>query len=339
MQPTLETVMLIAKMAQLEDLIEQLFQSNHTIMQSRRKIGENFKLLFLIYCSMQLFFNKLMYKICIKSARPIKKGLNRQENRDGRACCVVCSEHVIVCSLRDCLFCCFIKSAKLTKVYKVQQSFWCFSHLSPIVIQPSFDAQSLCRLHSDCATSTHANRWSLDGSMAGDAACQLQAVNCRHLVHIETLNTAFNSFTHKILIEFFVIRFSYLPLKYLSSCPKPTHWSNLPKFLAYFAPLVARSFYHWDQVLTSALPYFSLLAIHLHKIIFSALFCTQVPRPHLSVASLVTVKASLYIQSIGRLLYYTPKHSLIEPEQNGNSQTREMEEEVQLKRDIRDGKM
>ncbi|KNZ48065.1 hypothetical protein VP01_592g6 [Puccinia sorghi] len=50
---------------------------------------------------------------------------------------------------------------------KVQKSFWCYSHLSPGVIQPSFDAHSLCRLHSDCAkTSTYTNRWSLDGSLA-----------------------------------------------------------------------------------------------------------------------------------------------------------------------------
>ncbi|KNZ55399.1 hypothetical protein VP01_2694g1 [Puccinia sorghi] len=42
---------------------------------------------------------------------------------------------------------------------KVQQSVWYYSHHSPRVIQPSFDAPSLCRLHIDCAkTSTHANR-------------------------------------------------------------------------------------------------------------------------------------------------------------------------------------
>ncbi|KNZ54699.1 hypothetical protein VP01_287g2 [Puccinia sorghi] len=47
------------------------------------------------------------------------------------------------------------------------QIFWCYSHLSSRVIQPSFDAQSLCRLHSDCAkTSTHAKMWSLDDSLA-----------------------------------------------------------------------------------------------------------------------------------------------------------------------------
>ncbi|KNZ51706.1 hypothetical protein VP01_3853g1 [Puccinia sorghi] len=79
---------------------------------------------------------------------------------------------------------------------KAQQSFWCYSHLSPRVTQPSCDAQSLCRccaeaednppvretpgkswrglqdhnsrLHSDCAkTSKYSNRWSLDGSFAG----------------------------------------------------------------------------------------------------------------------------------------------------------------------------
>ncbi|KNZ56442.1 hypothetical protein VP01_2401g1 [Puccinia sorghi] len=41
---------------------------------------------------------------------------------------------------------------------KIQGSFCCYSNLSPGVIQPIFDAQSLCRLHSDCAkTSTYAN--------------------------------------------------------------------------------------------------------------------------------------------------------------------------------------
>ncbi|KNZ59688.1 hypothetical protein VP01_167g2 [Puccinia sorghi] len=47
---------------------------------------------------------------------------------------------------------------------KVQQSFG--------VIQPSFDAQSPCRLHSDCAKKyTYANRWSLDVSLVG--ACYM----------------------------------------------------------------------------------------------------------------------------------------------------------------------
>ena len=51
---------------------------------------------------------------------------------------------------------------------KVQGSLWCYSNLSPILIQPSLDAQSLCTLHSDCAKkSTYANMWSLDGSLAG----------------------------------------------------------------------------------------------------------------------------------------------------------------------------
>ncbi|KNZ58044.1 putative signal peptide protein [Puccinia sorghi] len=60
----------------------------------------------------------------------------------------------------------------LNSAASFQQSFWCYSHLSPRVIQPSFDAQLLCKLHSDCSkTSTHTNRWILDGSLAG--ACQL----------------------------------------------------------------------------------------------------------------------------------------------------------------------
>ncbi|KNZ64015.1 hypothetical protein VP01_1075g3 [Puccinia sorghi] len=42
-------------------------------------------------------------------------------------------------------------------------------------LMPNFDAQSLCRLHSDCAkTSTCANFWSLDGSLAG-ACCMSTA--------------------------------------------------------------------------------------------------------------------------------------------------------------------
>jgi len=47
----------------------------------------------------------------------------------------------------------------------------------------------------------------------------------------------------------------------------------------------------------------------------------------------------LFVQSIARLAYYGPKHSSIEPEQNGTSQTRELEEEVQFTRDMRNGKM
>ncbi|KNZ53653.1 hypothetical protein VP01_3173g2 [Puccinia sorghi] len=54
----------------------------------------------------------------------------------------------------------------------------------PKVIQPSFDSQSLCILHSDCAkASTYAKMWSLDGSLTG-ACCMstagrtyIQAIN------------------------------------------------------------------------------------------------------------------------------------------------------------------
>ena len=47
------------------------------------------------------------------------------------------------------------KHAQLPAVdmLKVQGSLWCYSNLSPILIQPSLDAQSLCTLHSDCADS------------------------------------------------------------------------------------------------------------------------------------------------------------------------------------------
>ncbi|KNZ53585.1 hypothetical protein VP01_3196g1 [Puccinia sorghi] len=51
---------------------------------------------------------------------------------------------------------------------KLPGRFFCYSNLSQKVIQPSFDAQSLCIRHSDCAkTSRYANRWSLDDSLAG----------------------------------------------------------------------------------------------------------------------------------------------------------------------------
>ncbi|KNZ63097.1 hypothetical protein VP01_1189g1 [Puccinia sorghi] len=44
------------------------------------------------------------------------------------------------------------------EMQKVQQSFWCYSHLPPRLFQPIFGTKSLCILHSGCAkTSTHAN--------------------------------------------------------------------------------------------------------------------------------------------------------------------------------------
>ena len=62
------------------------------------------------------------------------------------------------------------KHAQLPAVdmLKVQGSLWCYSNLSPTLIQPNLGEQSLCTLHSDCAKkSTYANMWSLDGSSAG----------------------------------------------------------------------------------------------------------------------------------------------------------------------------
>ncbi|KNZ45843.1 hypothetical protein VP01_774g1 [Puccinia sorghi] len=60
------------------------------------------------------------------------------------------------------------------------EGFCCYSNHSPKVIQPSFDAQSLCRLHSDCTkTSNYANMWSLDGSLAG--ACCMSTAGNHHL--------------------------------------------------------------------------------------------------------------------------------------------------------------
>ncbi|KNZ56336.1 hypothetical protein VP01_242g1 [Puccinia sorghi] len=72
---------------------------------------------------------------------------------------------------------CKQKLAQLPAVgmQKLPGIFCCYSKLSPKVIQPSFDAQSLCILHNDCAeTSTHANRWSLDDSLVG-ACCMSTA--------------------------------------------------------------------------------------------------------------------------------------------------------------------
>ena len=58
---------------------------------------------------------------------------------------------------------------------KLQGSLWCYSNLSTRMIQPSFDAQWLCMLHSDCTNkSTYVDRWSLDGSLAG-ACCMSTA--------------------------------------------------------------------------------------------------------------------------------------------------------------------
>ncbi|KNZ54498.1 hypothetical protein VP01_2931g2 [Puccinia sorghi] len=58
---------------------------------------------------------------------------------------------------------------------KVPGSFCCYSNHAPKLIQLSFDAQSLCRLQSDCAkSSTWDKMWSLDGSLAG-ACCMSTA--------------------------------------------------------------------------------------------------------------------------------------------------------------------
>ncbi|KNZ43685.1 hypothetical protein VP01_998g2 [Puccinia sorghi] len=47
-----------------------------------------------------------------------------------------------------------------------------------LMIQPSFDEQSLCRLHSDCAkASRHANRWSLDDRLAGECCMSTAGLN------------------------------------------------------------------------------------------------------------------------------------------------------------------
>ncbi|KNZ62302.1 hypothetical protein VP01_1288g4 [Puccinia sorghi] len=60
---------------------------------------------------------------------------------------------------------------------KLPGSFCLSSNLSARVIQPSFDAKSVCILHSGCTKkSTYANRWSLDDSLA-EACCMSTAGN------------------------------------------------------------------------------------------------------------------------------------------------------------------
>ncbi|KNZ43709.1 hypothetical protein VP01_994g3 [Puccinia sorghi] len=52
-----------------------------------------------------------------------------------------------------------------SQLQKVPEIFFFYSKHSPKLIKPSFDAQSLCRVHSDCSkTSTYANMGSLDGA-------------------------------------------------------------------------------------------------------------------------------------------------------------------------------
>ncbi|KNZ53374.1 hypothetical protein VP01_3260g1 [Puccinia sorghi] len=79
---------------------------------------------------------------------------------------------------------------------KLPGSFCCYSKLSPKVIQLSFDAQSLCILHSECSkTSTYANRGSLDDSLAG-ACCMSTAGICANYFlqknHSAFINHAYN---------------------------------------------------------------------------------------------------------------------------------------------------
>ncbi|KNZ49136.1 putative signal peptide protein [Puccinia sorghi] len=62
---------------------------------------------------------------------------------------------------------------------KAPGSFCFYYKHSPKVVPPSFDAQSLYRLHSDCAkTYTYEKVWSLDGSLAG-ASCMSTAGNIK----------------------------------------------------------------------------------------------------------------------------------------------------------------
>ncbi|KNZ59259.1 hypothetical protein VP01_1771g1 [Puccinia sorghi] len=67
------------------------------------------------------------------------------------------------------------QTCSTVNMQKHPASVCCYLNLSARVIQPSFDAQSLCILHSDFSkTSTYANRWSLDDSLA-EAYCMLTA--------------------------------------------------------------------------------------------------------------------------------------------------------------------
>ena len=72
------------------------------------------------------------------------------------------------------------KHAQLPAVdmLKVQGSLWCYSNLSPILIQPSLDAQSLCTLHSDCAKNLHMQTCGVwMAAWLEHSECQLQAVD------------------------------------------------------------------------------------------------------------------------------------------------------------------
>ena len=77
---------------------------------------------------------------------------------------------------------------------KVQWSLWCYSNLSPRVIQQSFDAQSLCILHSDCAKNLHMQTGGVwMAAWLEHAACQLQEVDW---VFLAVMHKRFGCFWH-----------------------------------------------------------------------------------------------------------------------------------------------
>ncbi|KNZ61709.1 hypothetical protein VP01_1368g1 [Puccinia sorghi] len=122
-----------------------------------------------------------------------------------------------------------------------------YSSLSPRVIQPSFFANSLYRMCSDCAkTSTYANRWSLDGTLA-EACCistagipqevqklvlsgfQLHLKTCRsHYRMARTLSRAVMIFCGKIQGSVGnnneVLNLKIMGFKYLQWELRSAHW-------------------------------------------------------------------------------------------------------------------
>ncbi|KNZ56624.1 hypothetical protein VP01_2361g2 [Puccinia sorghi] len=90
-----------------------------------------------------------------------------------RLCCIRGVHIYMLVELKRLLNTLQKKLAQLPEVdvQKLPGSFCCYSKIYSRLIQLSFDAQSLCILHSDFAnTSKYANRWILDDSLAG-ACC------------------------------------------------------------------------------------------------------------------------------------------------------------------------
>ncbi|KNZ55741.1 hypothetical protein VP01_2597g1 [Puccinia sorghi] len=93
---------------------------------------------------------------------------------------------------------------------KVPGSFCCYSNHSPKSIQPIFDAQSLCILHSDCfKKSTYANMWGLEGSLPG-ACCMSQRaeellLSLYSLIEIFFLSFYFNLHSNDSILKWVLL--------------------------------------------------------------------------------------------------------------------------------------